>query len=108
MAKKRVAASQPGPQPVLQPGRQPIPSNPIATATMDVDTIRCDLDGIERLAVFLGDMQGGSISMSVPDETKEWLQGILYDWIEEQAIRSAARAAGVVKLLESQIKAEVA
>jgi hypothetical protein len=108
MAKKRVATRQPGPQPILQPGRQPISSNPIDTAAMDVGTIRTDLDGIKRLAEFLGDMHQGSISWNVPDGTKEWLRGILYDWIKDQAAKTDARATRVVELLESQPKAEVA
>jgi hypothetical protein len=86
-----------------------LPLKPSAQAAGDADSIRCELDGIKRLTAFLGDFDSGSTSMQIPEQTKEWLRGILYDWIRDTAADLEVRAERVLTFLnEQEPKAEVA
>jgi len=65
---------------------QPIALKPHEQASLDAMSLSGELSGIRCLAAFLGDMEAGSTSGGqIPEETQEWLRGLLIDWIRDRA-----------------------
>ena len=71
-------------------------------AYLETSTISADANGVKCIAEFLGDLDGGSISMSVPEQTKGWLRGELYDFLRQQGERIEARATAVEAFLKAE------
>ena len=79
-----------------------------AQASIEVYTMAADANGVKCISDFLGDLDGGAISLSVPEPTKEWLRGICYDFLRKQAERIETRADAVEAFLKAPPKAAVA
>ena len=78
-------------------------------AWIDARGVSSDVNGLKCIAEFLADLDAGSISMQVPDQTKEWLCGILYGWMADTAAHVEAQADHVEAFLRPEPpKAEVA
>jgi hypothetical protein len=87
---------------------QRIPLKPNEQASADASTLSCDLNGIRSVADFLDDMEFGSTSGQIPEETQRWLRGILHDWIRDTAGRLESAAERLEKFLDEQAKVAVA